>query len=97
MTLTRKQLIASAAGAALAIVGARGAPAAADLLPPEAERLAGRLTSDLNYATIGDIFDTGLHQYLDRIQMRLGEIAEAMHGTYCDWMEAEPAQEQVQQ
>ena len=55
----------------------------------EAERLAGRLKSDLNYATIKDIFEFGLHQYLDKIQVRLCDIASAMYETYCDWMETE--------
>jgi uncharacterized alpha-E superfamily protein len=54
-----------------------------------AERLAGRLRSDLNYATIDDIFREGLHQYLDAIQLRLIEIAGAMHKTYCEWMSPE--------
>ena len=66
----------------------------------DAERLSGRLCSDLDYETIGGIFQLGLHQYLDRIQLRLIEIAAAMRGTYCEWMEepaAEPmAQSQVQ-
>jgi uncharacterized alpha-E superfamily protein len=63
----------------------------------EAERLAGRLRSDLSYATITDIFDLGLHQYLDKIQGRLSEIACAMLETYCDWREPEEAQTQSQQ
>lgn len=63
----------------------------------EAERLAGRLCSDLDYATIGDIFKIGLHQYLDGIQLRLIEIAGAMHKTYCTWMDEEAAQSQSQQ
>jgi uncharacterized alpha-E superfamily protein len=49
----------------------------------EAERLSGRLRSDLDYATIGDIFKFGLHEYLEQIQERLVEISNAMHATYC--------------
>jgi uncharacterized alpha-E superfamily protein len=49
----------------------------------EAERLSGRLRSDLDYVTIGDIFNFGLHEYLEQIQERLVEISEAMHSTYC--------------
>jgi uncharacterized alpha-E superfamily protein len=49
----------------------------------EAERLAGRLRSDLRYATVGDIFRFGLHQYLEEIQKRLVEISDAMHEAYC--------------
>jgi len=55
----------------------------------EAERLSGRLSSDLDYSTIGDIFSFGLHQYLDRIQSRLVVVSDAMHETYCEWMEEE--------
>jgi uncharacterized alpha-E superfamily protein len=49
----------------------------------EAERLSGRLRSDLDYVTIGDIFKFGLHEYLEQIQERLVEISNAMHTTYC--------------
>jgi uncharacterized alpha-E superfamily protein len=49
----------------------------------EAERLSGRLRSDLDYVTIGDIFKFGLHEYLEQIQERLVEISNAMHGAYC--------------
>lgn len=56
----------------------------------EAERLAGRLTSDLNYTTINEIFKTGLHEYLDRTQGRLIEIGEAMQDTYTNWLEDTP-------
>jgi uncharacterized alpha-E superfamily protein len=54
----------------------------------EAERLAGKLRSDLSYTTIDEIFLTGLHEYLDGIQRRLIEIATAMHRQYCEWMES---------
>ena len=49
----------------------------------EAERLSGRLRSDLDYITIGDIFKFGLHEYLDRIQDKLAEISSAMRDSYC--------------
>jgi uncharacterized alpha-E superfamily protein len=49
----------------------------------EAERLSGRLRSELDYAAIGDIFKFGLHEYLEQIQDRLAEISRAMHATYC--------------
>lgn len=53
----------------------------------EAERLSGRLCSELNYTTIGEVFQTGLHEYLDGIQSRLIEIAGAMHRQYCEWLD----------
>ena len=49
----------------------------------EAERLSGRLRSEVDYVTIAEIFETGLHGYLIAIQERLVEISEAMHATYC--------------
>jgi uncharacterized alpha-E superfamily protein len=49
----------------------------------EAERLSGRLRSDLDYVTIRDIFEFGLHQYLETIQERLVEVNDAMHASYC--------------
>lgn len=60
----------------------------------EAERLSGRLCSDLNYATIADIFQAGLHQYLDKIQFRLIEISDATLREYCEWLD--PAADQTQ-
>lgn len=49
----------------------------------EAERLSGRLRYDLDYVTIGDIFNFGLHEYLEQIQERLVEISDALNSTYC--------------
>jgi len=53
----------------------------------EAERLSGRLCAELNYVTKGEIFRTGLHEYLDATQKRLNEIGNAMHRQYCEWLE----------
>ncbi|HYR58161.1 MAG TPA: alpha-E domain-containing protein [Chthoniobacteraceae bacterium] len=55
----------------------------------EAERLSGRLLSDLSYATISDLFQTGLHEYLDRTQGRLNEISGALLKQYCEWLDPE--------
>ncbi|MDQ3118534.1 MAG: alpha-E domain-containing protein [Verrucomicrobiota bacterium] len=49
----------------------------------EAERLSGRLRSDLDYITIGEIFKFGLHEYLALIQQRLVEISNAIFDIYC--------------
>jgi uncharacterized alpha-E superfamily protein len=53
----------------------------------EAERLSGRLRSELNYMTIGEVFRVGLHEWLDSTQGRLIEIGNAMHRQYCEWLE----------
>jgi uncharacterized alpha-E superfamily protein len=55
----------------------------------EAERLSGRLVSELNYTIINDIFRTGLHQYLDGIQLRLIEIGKATRRQFCGWLETD--------
>lgn len=49
----------------------------------EAERLSGRLRSDVDFITIGEIFEYGLHEYLTAIQERLVEVSNAMYATYC--------------
>jgi uncharacterized alpha-E superfamily protein len=56
----------------------------------EAERLAGQLCGDLHYKTIAEIFQEGLHESLDSIQVRLSEIGTAMHRKFCSWMDDEP-------
>jgi uncharacterized alpha-E superfamily protein len=53
----------------------------------EAERLSGRLLSDLTYATVAEIFRAGMHEYLDRVQLRLIEIGAAMQRQYFAWLE----------
>ena len=53
----------------------------------EAERLSGRLLADLSYVTMDDVFGIGLHEYLDRIQLRLGEISEAIYEEFCEWLD----------
>jgi uncharacterized alpha-E superfamily protein len=65
----------------------------------EAERLSGKLLADLSYITIEEVFEFGLHQYLDRMQLRLMEISKAIYTEFCEWLdidENEPSQVQVQ-
>jgi uncharacterized alpha-E superfamily protein len=63
----------------------------------EAERLSGKLCSDLNYVSVGEVFKVGLHQYLDGIQQRLNEISSATRSEYCEWLDgAEEQQESTQ-
>jgi uncharacterized alpha-E superfamily protein len=47
-----------------------------------AEKLSGRLLSDLNFSTVDDIFVTGLHEYLDQLQARFNEIGRSLLDTY---------------
>jgi uncharacterized alpha-E superfamily protein len=57
----------------------------------EAERLSGRLRYDLDFATIGDMFEYGLHEYLGLTQQRLAEINGALFDAYCAMSDASAA------
>lgn len=47
-----------------------------------AERLVGRLHSDLAFLTTEEILETGLHDFLDQVQVRCNEIGEAISEAY---------------
>lgn len=44
----------------------------------QAEKKLGLLKAQLEYADINDIFTTGLHEYLDNLQLRLNEVSDAI-------------------
>ncbi|MDX2228711.1 MAG: alpha-E domain-containing protein [Leptolyngbyaceae cyanobacterium bins.349] len=46
------------------------------------ERAMGRLRADLDYITIDEIFDTGLHEYLDGLQSRMNEVGAKIFETF---------------
>jgi len=48
----------------------------------DAEKLAGRLQAELQFATIEEIFEAGLHDYLDRLQTKLNDIGFALFNAY---------------
>jgi uncharacterized alpha-E superfamily protein len=48
----------------------------------EAEKLAGRFTADLQFTAIDDVFETGLHEYLDQLQGQLNAIGNALFNAY---------------
>jgi uncharacterized alpha-E superfamily protein len=47
-----------------------------------AEKLAGRLMADLQFSTLEEIFDLGLHPYLDQLQTKLNQIGTALFDAY---------------
>jgi uncharacterized alpha-E superfamily protein len=67
----------------------------------EPERLAGKLLGDLNFSTIDDVYNQGLHEYLDALQLRLNELGQAVFNTYMYYppidLAAEIRQQQEQQ
>ena len=48
----------------------------------DSEKLAGRLVAELQFMTIDEIFDAGLHEYLDKLQYKLNDIGAAMFNAY---------------
>jgi len=48
----------------------------------DAEKLSGRLVAEMQFATIDEIFEVGLHGYLDRLQTKLNEIGAALFNAY---------------
>ena len=47
-----------------------------------AEKLAGRLVAELQFSTIDEVFDQGLHLYLDLLQTKLNNIGAALFDAY---------------
>jgi uncharacterized alpha-E superfamily protein len=48
----------------------------------DAERLAGRLLAELQFSTVEEIFEQGLHRYLDEVQTKLNNIGVALFNAY---------------
>ena len=47
-------------------------------LPTRATRRLGQATSSLQYRDVGELFEVGLHGFLDEVQDRIAEVAEAV-------------------
>lgn len=47
-----------------------------------AERALGRLCSELGYLTIDDLIETGLHEFLDKIQSRINQVGVKIGETF---------------
>lgn len=48
----------------------------------KAERGMGRLVSRLMYSDASEIFDYGLHEYMDQLQQELNDVANDVHETF---------------
>jgi len=48
----------------------------------KAEKAIGNLRADLEYADINDVFDYGLHEYLDSLQIKLNDISKLIYEQY---------------
>ncbi|MFN8346717.1 MAG: alpha-E domain-containing protein [Spirosomataceae bacterium] len=49
-----------------------------------AEKMMGKLRSEIEFTEVEDIFRTGLHQYLDQFQIRGNEVSKSIFETYFD-------------
>lgn len=47
-----------------------------------AEKLTGRFLAELNFSTIEDVYGLGLHEAIDRMQIQLNDIGDAIFQTY---------------
>lgn len=47
-----------------------------------AEKVLGNLRADLEFADISDVFEFGLHEYLDLLQVRINDISTAIYEQY---------------
>lgn len=57
-----------------------GTPQGTFRSPPE--KLLGQLCSDLSYASVGEIVNSGLHEYLDALQTRMNQVGGGIHETF---------------
>jgi uncharacterized alpha-E superfamily protein len=48
----------------------------------DAEKLSGRLVAELQFCAIEEVFEQGLHGYLDRLQFKLNAIGDALFNAY---------------
>lgn len=49
-----------------------------------AERSIGRLRSELEYLTVDDIIEGGMHQFLDRLQTQMNQVDQEIFKTFLD-------------
>ncbi len=57
-----------------------GTPVGTFRYPPE-KRL-GQLCSDLSYASVDEIINSGLHEYLDELQTKMNQVGAGIHETF---------------
>ena len=64
------------------------------------EKLLGQLCSDLSYASVDEIVNAGLHEYLDELQTKMNLVGGGIHETFFAFKtprpSKRPAQEQTQ-
>jgi uncharacterized alpha-E superfamily protein len=56
----------------------------------ESERLLGRLQANLTYSSIEDVMAEGLHDYIDRLQVSLNGVGDAIQTGFFGYAPAAP-------
>jgi uncharacterized alpha-E superfamily protein len=67
-------------GARASLHAISGTPLGTFRYPPE-KRL-GQLCSDLSYASVDEIINSGLHEYLDELQTQVNQVGAGIHETF---------------
>ena len=55
------------------------------------ERLLGQLCSDLSYASVDEVVNQGLHEYLDELQTKMNQVGAGIHETFFALKTPKPA------
>jgi uncharacterized alpha-E superfamily protein len=66
-----------------------GTPVGTFRHPPE--KLLGQLCSDLSFAGVDEIINSGLHEYLDDLQTRMNQVAAGIYETFLALKTPRPA------
>ncbi|MDX1951605.1 MAG: alpha-E domain-containing protein [Verrucomicrobiota bacterium] len=54
------------------------------------EKLLGQLCSELSYASVDDVIASGLHEYLDQLQIKINHLGTGIHETFFAVKNARP-------
>lgn len=57
-----------------------GTPLGTFRLPPE--KLLGQLCSELAYATVDELVSQGLHEYIDKLQLRINQVGDGIFDSF---------------
>jgi uncharacterized alpha-E superfamily protein len=60
------------------------------------ERLLGQLCSDLSYASVDEVINQGLHEYLDELQTKMNQVGAGIHETFFALKTPKPAKRTAQ-
>jgi uncharacterized alpha-E superfamily protein len=72
-----------------------GTPLGTFRYPPE--KWLGQLCSDLSYASVDEIVNAGLHEYLDELQTKVNQIGAGVYETFLAFKTPKPAKKSTQE